>query len=137
MLVRCTINNVEKLSSQAVKARLCQSIHREGPDDNLTIGENYTVLAIVRWQDGGIRIYLHTVADNDYPYPYPIEMFEVVDASLPSGWTLCFSRCPDGMVVERIGFSEWVKDDQFFEKLVEGDAATITTYRRQRHAIDP
>lgn len=136
MLVRCITNIVDKLPAPAVKARLRQSIHREGPDEDLTIGQTYPVLAIARWQDGGIRVYLHTVADNDHPYPYPVEMFEVVDASLPAGWSLHFGQCPDGMTIERIGFPEWAKDDQFFEKLVDGDDATIAIYRQQRHAVD-
>lgn len=136
MFVRCVTNIVDKLPDPAVKARLHQSIHREGPDEDLTVGQVYPVLAIARWQDGGVRIYLHTVASNDHPYPYPIEMFEVVDSSLPTGWCVHFGRCQDGMTVERIGFPEWAKDDQFFEKLVDGDDATIAIYRQQRHAVD-
>ncbi|NLG02111.1 MAG: hypothetical protein GX565_18450 [Lentisphaerae bacterium] len=133
MLVRCITNIVDKLPASAVKARLRQSIHREGPDEDLIVGQTYPVLAIARWQDGGIRVYLHTVADNDHPYPYPVEMFEVVDASLPPEWTLGFGQYPDGTTIERIGFPEWVKDDRFYEKLVDGDDATIAVYRHQRN----
>jgi hypothetical protein len=136
MRVRCITNVVEELPNPVVNARLRQSIHREGPDENLIIGTIYPVLAITRWGDGGLRVYLHTVADNDHPYPYPLELFDVIDGSLPVGWTIGFGQCPDGMTIARIGFPEWVNDGRFFEKLVDGDDATIAIYRHQRQLVE-
>lgn len=132
MLVRCTANSLDTLPDCRVRERLRQSIHLEGPDPLLVIGEVYQVVAIASWQDDGIRLYLHTVAESDHPYPYPIEMFEVVDPSLPVGWCIGFGRSEDGVCIEWIGFQEWAADPHFFEKLVDGDEAALRIYQHWR-----
>lgn len=131
MRVRCITNVVDKLPDAAVRDRLNLSIHREGPDEDLVVGQVYHVVAIARWRDNGLRVYLHTINESHHPYPYPLEMFEVVDPSLPTGWCVNFEQQQDGLIIQRISFPEWASDDQFFERLVDGDETAITIYQRQ------
>lgn len=132
MRVRCVANDVGKLSDSMIKRRLAESIHREGSDEDLVIGSTHAVLAIDRWCDGGIRVYLHTVEENDYPYPYPIEMFEVIDSTVPADWCVTFEQQPLGMGIKRISFPEWANDDTFYERLVDGDEAAIAIYKHRK-----
>jgi hypothetical protein len=134
MRVRCIANVVGKLSDSAVRNRLVESIHLEGPDRDLVIGEIYAVVAITRWKDGGIHVYLHTIEVSEHPYPYPLEMFEVVDSSVPVGWCVGFKPGPDGLFIDCIGFAEWVDDSGFFERLVDGEQDAVSAYARQRSA---
>lgn len=132
MRVRCIANDVGQLSGAMLKSRLMESIHRDGADDDLAIGSIYDVLALDKWGDGGIRIYLHTVKESDYPYPYPIEMFEVIDATVPTAWCLTFEQQPFGVCLKRISFPEWANDDSFYEKLVGGDETAIAIYKHRK-----
>lgn len=132
MRVKCFVNDISKLNDATLKRRLAESIHREGADEDLVIGSNYVVLGIDRWSDGGLRVYLHTVEESDYPYPYPIEMFEVVDSTVPTGWCVTFEQQPLGVGIKRIGFPEWVNDDSFYERLVDGDEAAIAIYKHRK-----
>lgn len=132
MRVRCIANDVDKLPNSMVKKRLAESINREGADENLVVDSIYIVLAVDRWGDGGIRVYLHTVEESDYPYPYPIEMFEVIDSSVPKGWCMVFGQQPLMMGIKRLSFPEWANDDSFYERLVDGDEAAIAIYKHRK-----
>jgi hypothetical protein len=131
MRVRCVTNDLRALHKQSVEARLRRSIHLDGTLDDLTIGSVYSVIA-VHESDGGIWVMLHTVDESDYPYPYPVEMFDVIDGSLPAGWCIRFADRPDGAFITRISFREWATDDRFYERLLDGDEATVAVYRRER-----
>lgn len=132
MRVRCIANDVDKLGNTIVRKRLAESIHREGKDEDLVVDSTYVVLAVERWGDGGIRVYLHTVEESDHPYPYPIEMFEVIDSAVPAGWCVTFEQQSFGMSMKRISFPEWANDDSFYERLVDGDEAAIVIYKHRK-----
>lgn len=132
MLVQCITNDIDKLSSESVRKRLAESTHLDGGDADLVISNTYPVYAIENWSDGGLRVYLHTVIESDHPYPYPLEMFSVIDSLFPAHWCVSFEQRPSGMVVKQISFPEWVNDDHFYEKLVDGDEEAIAIYKLRR-----
>lgn len=136
MRVRCISNRVDQLNDVDLRGRLEKSINLDGADDSLVIGNIYSVFAMTKWADGGIRIYLHTVEDGDYPYPYPIEMFELVDPVVPLGWCVAIEREPLGDSIGRISFPEWAADDYFYERLVEGDDIAVATYKCWKKLFD-
>lgn len=137
MRVRCVANDIEKLNNSIVRKRLVESIHREGADEDLTVNAVYAVLAMEQWSDGGIRVYLHTVGESNYPYPYPVEMFEVVDATVTTSWCVTFFEQQSlGMSIKRISFPEWAHDDFFYERLVDGDEAVIAIYKQHRERVE-
>lgn len=131
MRVRCKANAVADIPDAGVRERLSASIHLDGANNDLVVGMDYEVMAVERWNDGGIRVYLHTVQQAGYPYPYPLEMFEVLEPSLADAWCLGFERIHDGVSIKRISFAEWANDDQFYERLTDGDAEAVDIYRRR------
>jgi len=137
MKVQCSFNQVSNIPEIEVKNRLAESIHRNGPDDDLIEGRAYTVLALARWSDGGIRVYLHTIEESDHPYPYPLEMFEVIDPTIPANWRIGFEQRPGGIEIKLMSFPDWVEDARFYEKLVEGDERAIASYKLQRFSMSP
>ena len=132
MRVKCIANDVDKLNAVEVRKRLAESIHLDGADRSLVVGNTYTVFAVAQWSDGGIRVYLHTIEESDHPRPYPLEMFDMVDPALPANWCVSFEQQPFGVAIKRISFPEWANDDHFYERLVDGDEAAIAIYRRIR-----
>lgn len=127
MRVKCLTNNINLLNDPLVYSRLQKSIHLDGELTDLSLGEIYNVLAIEE-RDEGVWIFLHTVEESDYPYPYPIELFEVIDNYLNSNWCIKFEMLTNKSFVKILSFSEWTNDSLFYEKLVNGDTKAITIY---------
>lgn len=132
MIVRCRTNNIASIADKKVRARLFKSFHLDGPTDDLSIGKTYPVIGVIRWDNGGLWVYLHTVEEVDYPYPYPLELFEIVNDSLLSNWVISFSSTVEGVVLNQIGFAEWMSDGNFYERLIDGDETAIAQYKSQR-----
>jgi len=128
MRVVCIVNDLASIVDKDVHDRLRQSITIDGPITDLKTGMEYTVQCIER-RDEGLWVFIHTVLANNYPYPYPIEMFEFRDRLLPHGWCIGFERRRGSVNWKRIGFPAWVNDDHFYENLVEGNADAIALYR--------
>jgi hypothetical protein len=130
MRVACVMNEVSALDGAAVRERIRRSVHLDGPLTDLVVGQEYAVEALEQ-RDGGIWFYLHTVPINDYPYPYPAEMFEVRDNILPSGWSVRLTSERGSVFWHRMTFSTWTNDDRFYEKLVAGDHEAVLSYGRR------
>lgn len=131
MRVKCVANDVHKLRSRELQERLGRSIRLDGADDDLHIGESYDVF-VLRESDGGLWVLLDTVPQSDHPYPYPLEMFDVVDASIPEDWSIGFERRAHGTTMTSVGFSEWVKDATFYERLLDREPDALAIWERQR-----
>lgn len=132
MRVQCRFNQVSDIPEIEIRNRLAESIHRDGPDDDLIERKIYTVFALSRWNDGGLRVYLHTIEESDHPYPYPLEMFEIVDSTIPANWRVSFEQRPGGIEIKLMSFLDWVEDVRFYEKLVESDEHALAAYKFQR-----
>jgi hypothetical protein len=130
MLVKCVANELAKTEMDAVRIRLGRSIHRDGPNRDLVVGQDYEVHA-VEYRDGGFWYFIHTVFENDYPFPYPAEYFQLLDATIPSDWAVRLINGAEGVILKRLAFREWANDDSFYERLVEGDAASVAVFKRQ------
>ena len=131
MRVKCVINQLAAISAADVRSRLGRSIHIEGPISGLSVGQEYLVQALEH-RDDGIWLYLHTFEDSSFPHPYPAEMFEWQDRSIPDGWCLGVKRPKGNVVCNWISFPEWASDDRFYEKLVGGDSKTTSIYASRR-----
>jgi hypothetical protein len=121
MKVRCIRNGIRDIADQVLMSRLKKSINRDDEDPDLTIGQEYFVQAVAQWMDGGIRVYLDSVVNSGFPRPYPVEFFEIVDPGVPLGWCVGFRSVPQGMSIQCISFREWALDENFYERLVDGD----------------
>lgn len=129
MRVLCINNSVMNIDSEIVRYRLNISINQDTHFMDLKVGEQYDVVAIEE-RDKGLWLFLHTVDSKEYPYLYPVELFEFIDTSIPSGWRINFNSCEDGLMIKRISFPRWVDDDYFYEKLVDGDNEIVNAYHK-------
>ncbi|MFZ2643177.1 MAG: hypothetical protein WA117_19450 [Verrucomicrobiia bacterium] len=129
MRIVCIKNTLAAIAESEVRERLRRSIHMDGPITDLEIGREYAVQAVEE-RDGGLWFYLHTVSVNDYPYPYPAEMFELRDNTVPAGWVVSMEVQRGSVGLKRITFPAWATDDVFYERLVDGDVETVSAYRR-------
>lgn len=129
MRVMCIANDVDRLNDAAVRKRLAETIRLEGGDNDLVVGDTYDICAIEWWSDGGIRVFIHTVKISDYPYP--LEMFNVIDHALPANWCVSVEKRHYGMIIKRISFPEWADDDLFYENLIEGYEEVIAIYKQR------
>lgn len=129
MRVICIRNNVTTITDSEVRERIHRSIHLDGPIADLVVGREYKVQAIEE-RDSGLWLYLHTVAVNDYPFPYPAEMFEFSDNTLPTGWSIRWQVQRGNVGWKRITFVAWATDDHFYERLIDGDTESVSLYRR-------
>lgn len=134
MRVKCIANNVNSIKETEAKSRLLKTIHYEYGDSSLIVGCVYTVIAISYWNDDGIRIYLQTVSEN-YPHPYPIEFFNIIDNNISEGWCIRFGKNSLDTYIEVVSFPEWVNDDTFYERLLDEDKEAIAIYKYQRDKI--
>jgi hypothetical protein len=128
---RCVANAVHRVADAKARERLERAIHVEGALAELTVGETYDVVALEE-RSGGVWLFIHTVLSSECPYPYPAEMFDIVDASLPAGWWITFETQTSGLVIKRISFRQWAQDGGFYEKLVDRDTQALEVYNRQR-----
>lgn len=119
--VRCVLDRLDQISDVTVRSRLERAIHVQDSLPGLAIGWVYDVVA-VEARSGGMWLSIHAVHNSELPYPYPIEMFEVVDDSIPAGWCISLDKQAPGVLIKRIGFREWARNDTFYEKLVDRDA---------------
>jgi hypothetical protein len=128
MRVKCISNDVATVATDVVRARLARSIRLQGADSTLALGCEYCVQAVEQL-DGGLWFYLHTVDPVGYPHPYPAEMFEILDCTVPDGWCLRVEQGPLGARWRRLSFAEWAQDDIYYEKLVDDDIDALRIYR--------
>lgn len=128
MKVKCTNNHLAKITNADVFERLSSSIHLPDPDSNLELGAEYSVQAIeLMW--GGIWIYLETCG-SDYPYPYPIEFFEIVDSSILVDWSVRAPYRNQNLAI--VGFQEWISDPNFYEKLLDDSPVEVAIYELRK-----
>jgi hypothetical protein len=130
MKVKCIANELSLIHSEAVLTRLRRSIRIDGQIRDLKVGEDYDVQALEH-RDGGLWLFLHTVAVSEYPYPYPAEFFELVDGRIPPLWCAKFFQNDDSTGLKRLSFVEWATDDTFYERLVDGDLQCVALYQRR------
>src|SRR5882672_2431048 len=117
MRVKNIINDIGHIPHGAVRDRIRRAIQIDGPITDLIVGRDYAVQALEE-RDGGWWLYLHTVAVNDFPYPYPAEMFELITNTIPSDWCLHLEKLNGSRSVKRLTFKEWATDGGYFERLV-------------------
>lgn len=101
----------------------------------LTFGKIYTVLGIEYTIDGYVNFMITDDTEVSYPKFYPIEFFEIIDDRTSKYWT---NRTSDTYPLEQIGlpdlvsFDEAVKDECFFDDLLECNNNALEVYERYK-----
>ena len=104
MRARCINNDVAVIDQPRVRDRIRRSIHIDGPMTDLTVGREYAIQAVEE-RDGGLWFYVHSVAINGYPYPYPAEMFGLSVNVIPPTWCVCLQEWHGNSVFKRMSFA--------------------------------
>ncbi|MDA3798971.1 MAG: hypothetical protein PF692_07815 [Kiritimatiellae bacterium] len=134
MRVQCKINSLSLVDNKSLLRRLKKTIHLEGDICGLEIGHIYDVQAIEYHNEEG-RFFIHTFEEDDYPQPYPIEFFKIIEDTIPSGWIITFDTSSEQTTIKRITFSEWANDDYFYEKLIDDDEESINIYKKNLSTV--
>lgn len=143
MLVKCASNKIEGLSvGDDLRRQLRDSYRVPEGTLHLTVGEIYVVYATQ------IRTTCATffIADDDFPalsYPVPYEavFFEIVDDRLSRHWRFRSlvggNRGSSGQTdLVLLSFPEWVHDEGFYERLLDGEDRATTDFHRQKSLLD-
>ena len=131
MLVKCEINELQRVSNTNTRKRLGESIHLESLREYIEVGEIYEVQAIEYMRDG-VWLYLHTDPESVYPVAQPAELFSIADPTIPESWQLSWSADEGDVKLKRLSFREWVEDDYFYQDLVNGGQEAVEVYERNR-----
>lgn len=135
MKVLCKINNIFELNDNSTVERLKKYIRLSDGKLYLERDTEYCVYGIL-FRDNAPWYYLCLDADDEYPTPYPAELFNITDGRLSSYWKLSTITYPDGTVRSSIVFEEWSKDSSFYERLIDDDPAAISLFEKYRELMD-
>jgi len=135
MKVICKINNINDLPDELVLNRLKKYILMPDGEVDLELNKEYTVYGVVFW-DNSPWYYLCAEKDDEYPRPFPAEIFKVSDDQISPFWKVTQEHKQDGEVLSSLLFSEWSMDVKFYERLVDDDPEAINTFDRYRKKMD-
>ncbi|OLU16394.1 hypothetical protein BVH01_07295 [Pseudomonas sp. PA1(2017)] len=135
MKVVCKIDNLYGIQDPDVLLRLETYINYPAGDFGLVLGREYTVYGIVFW-DNAPLVYVFLDEDDEYPKPVPMDFFELVDCALSKCWALSYLPQGGGRSASSLVFKEWADDPAFYEKLIDGDEATVGVFSKYRSFMD-
>ncbi|UTZ25492.1 hypothetical protein HB761_01275 [Vibrio campbellii] len=135
MKVLCEINNILELDDSSTVERLKKYIRLSDGQLNIEKNKEYCVYGIL-FRDNSPWFYLCLDEDDEYPTPYPTELFNIVDGRQSSFWRLSYASYPNGVVTSSIVFDEWSKDTSFYERLLDDDPEAIKLFRKYRSLMD-
>lgn len=115
----------------AIRKRLLADVHVIGRIEGLDLGQEYEVQAVEAWSDGYLRFYVH-VLSLPWPSPYPAELFEISDPTIPENWSGKFKATNLGVRFRRLAFKQWAEDETFYERLLNGDDAAVSAYASRK-----
>ncbi|GAB78172.1 hypothetical protein SAMN05421595_0693 [Austwickia chelonae] len=128
MIVRCVATTGEALPLTARDPAQGVSADTEFA---LTLEDEYEVFAVTVFL-GTTWYYVMDDDGNPWPTWVPAALFDVEDGSISPTWCLGYFRFGRDDQYPILSFPEWAHDHQFYERLVDGDAAAVATFERRR-----
>jgi hypothetical protein len=101
------------------------TLKREQQSHWVRVGQEYTVLEVIASPDS--RVSLRIDLGSEPPGIFDSEMFESMDATIPSIWTA--QVAPGGTL--RLGPSRWLEPG-FWEKYFDDDPAAVAVFEEDR-----
>ncbi|MCG8906188.1 hypothetical protein [Pseudomonas sp. DP-17] len=136
MKLQCRINNIKNVPDADSRERIGRYIYLSDSELDLIVGEEYVVYGVAFW-DGCPWVYICPEDYDEYPKPYPIELFAVIDNRLSACWRLSyFPGSNKGTMNTMLVFEEWSMYSGFYEGLVDGDAICVEIFERYRRLMD-
>ena len=135
MKVLCKSNNLNGINAQETVARLKRYIFMPDGEIDLQIGKQYVVYGI-GFRDNCPWFYICTEDYDDYPKPFSLFFFDIIDKRLSKHWQFCFDHEGCDNLQTTIAFPEWAGDTKFYMDLVEGEDQAVATFAKYRALID-
>jgi len=136
MKLRCRINNLKNILDVNSRERIGRYVCLSDGELDLVVGGEYVVYGLAFW-DGCPWVYICPEDYDEYPKPYPIELFEIIDNRLSTCWKLSyFSSNKKGIMNTMLVFEEWSMSPGFYEGLVDGDTICLEVFDRYRRLMD-
>jgi hypothetical protein len=132
MIVRCIANTGADLPAVNIDPRSGYNRTTEFP---LTIGREYSVFGMTAFL-GSVWYYIIDDDDHEWPIWKPSALFDVVNGSLPSDWTVGYRRYDVDNQFPVISFPEWAHDPTFYERLLDGDPEAARVFAARRREIE-
>lgn len=132
MIVRCTARTGDVLPSMSRDSSVGIDGSTEFP---VTVGRSYLVFAMTIYL--GVAWY-YIMDDDGHAWPtwVPAPLFEVVDGSLPASWRVGYFHFGREDQYPIVSFPEWAEDQQFYERLVDGDATAVRIFSERKREIE-
>jgi len=135
MKVICKLNNLNDISDLEVAARLKRYIFMPDGELDLQLGKEYTVYGI-EFRDNCPWFYICQEDDDEYPKPFPADIFGITDDRLSPYWKLLFINQDNGKHKSSFNFQEWADDISFYENLIDGDEQAVATFSKYKKLMD-
>lgn len=131
MQVLCRFNRLNQIVDVTTVNRLKKNINLSGDDEiGVEIGQKYLVYGIIFWNDAP-WFYLCEDEEDDYPTPFPADLFDIIDDSIPDEWHLSY-HCIKGIPKSELVFSEWANDLLFYENLINGSKKEVNIFKNYK-----
>jgi hypothetical protein len=127
MKVVCKFNNIHDLTDEYSKKRISKYIHLSDGSTYLELSKTYVVHGIV-FLDNAPWYYLCEEDNDDYPKPFPFELFDVVDNKMPSFWKIGCTYSEERGAISYISFPEWIDNSKFLENLIDGESKEVAIF---------
>lgn len=128
MKIRCIANQGAYLPETYLNPPL--DITKE-TEFKLIVGKEYIVYAISEWQ-GNLSYYICDERYTYYPIHNPAPLFEIVDARYSRYWQVQLAT--NGLL--EIAFEHWFSIHDFYEKLTDGEEATVLIFEKMKELMD-
>ena len=130
MIIRCLHADAGNLSRKYLEPRAGLTNDTVFP---LTPGREYVVVAVSMRQDL-VWYFIHDDHALEYPLRYPGPLFDLVSARVSPEWEFAYTpKHADHAFILAIG--PWARDQFFYDRLTDGEAATRNVYNTARENI--
>lgn len=104
-------------------------------DYGLEINKEYLVMGIMTFKKSDNLYFL--IDEDSRPGWFPHQIFEIESNELPFNWFVRINKDNKHTDYRNlIGFAELCNDEDFFNKLLERDEATLRTYFRRKMELE-
>ena len=136
MKVICKLNNLNNILNKDTELLIRKYMNRpSGEIDQLEVSKEYTVYGI-EFRSNYPWYYLIDDWIDDYPTPYPADLFDISDERLSRYWRLDFEVHQDGTASSRLVFDEWAKEPMYQERLVDGEPEEVELFMKYKQLMD-
>lgn len=123
----CSVNNINVIDDHEALRRIKRYIRLKDGLIDLDINKEYLIFGVLV-RDGFLWLYVRDDESDEYPLPYPIEVFSITDSRLSKYWV--FSSPSRKGEYPLLVFKEWADDPDFYEKLVNGDDTSVRCFSK-------